>query len=125
MKDKGEVCRGSGEEAQRRREILFRTEGLDASLVNEVLGIIGKTERLASLNAPGDGFFESVDFFITCGEQFDECRVGVSIWPDGAGNHVIVGLQNLRWLFIIPAKGNELVKDVIPITDSRLIVRLS
>jgi hypothetical protein len=119
------VCRGGGEKAQRRREILFPTEGLDAPLVDEVLGIIGKTQRMALLDTLGNDFDEPVDFIITCSEYVDECRVGTDIWPDGTGNHVVVSLQNLRWLFIILAKGNELVKNVVPVLNSGLMVGLS
>jgi hypothetical protein len=61
------------------RKILFPTEGHDASLVNEVIGMIGKTQRMAFLYAPRVHFDEPVDFFVTCGEHTDECRVGTSI----------------------------------------------
>jgi len=119
------VCRGSVEEAQRRREILFPTEGLEASLVNEVLGVIGKTQRMTLLNTFGEAFDVEVDFLITRGEHVNECRVGTRIWLDGTGNHVIVGLQNLRWLLIRLANGGEIVKNVVPVIDSGLVVGLS
>jgi hypothetical protein len=123
--DEVAACRGGSEEAQCRREILFSTEGLEASLVNEVLGIIGKTQCMTLLNPLGDGFDVPVDFIITRTEHVDECHVGTRIWLDGTGNHIIVGLQNLRWLLIMLAKGDELVKNIVPVIDSGLVVGLS
>ncbi|KAI0268585.1 hypothetical protein BGY98DRAFT_327031 [Russula aff. rugulosa BPL654] len=116
------VCRDGAEKAQCRRKILF--EGLKASSVNKVLGMIGKTQRMTLLNTLGDGFDVPVDFIMR-DENGDEYRVGTRIWLDGTGNHVIVGLQNLRWLLLMPANSSKLVKNGVPVIDSGLVVGLS
>jgi hypothetical protein len=64
-----------------------------------------------------------VDFLITYVKHTNECHIGVSIWQDGTCHHVRVGLENLCWLFISPAKSNKLVKNVIPLVGGGLVIR--
>jgi len=79
---------------------------------------------MALLNAFGDAINLPVDFLITCGKHADECHVGASIWQDGMCHHVIVGLENLCWLFISLVKSDKLVKNIIPLVDSGFMIKL-